>query len=625
MIRLLRARLLRARLIAIRGHDDERGIALVAVIGIGTVVMLLVATMVAVATSGSRVTSTDRDWNRAIAAAYAGVADYQSRLNADNTYGNYGQKDAPFSSASTSTFTKGTGSNPAFNYQAGQAWVSVPTGDGSASGASFRYAVDNSKLSSQGVIRLQSTGRSGNTTRTVVANVRPDGFSNYLYFTNYESGDPTVTNEKAVSGGTTPCTSDYRPVATSGTCDQIQFGAGDVLAGPVRSNDQIKVCGAQFLGTVQSVYGITSSGCTVGRYASNPTTSSTLTPPATIGDLRDFTRTDLASTTNTVEGPGCLYTGPTKIVFNGDGTMTVRSPMTIVTQVTGATATAGAQITGPQGTQTSASTNKCGDPTKLRSATGAVVPVPKNNIVYVQNEPAARAGNVQDPNYWNGNAALKNTATACTAVGPPSGSASTLKQNGVGYPYIGSTQSASEADPTAGSGVAVAAPYGCDRGDVFVEGVVDKAVTVAAENYLYVTGDVTYPATRTPSTVLGLIGQRAVWVWNPITSTGGTILPADREIDAAILSNTGTFVVQNWTKGSTAGRGVLTVSGSIAQNFRGAVGLSSGQGYKKSYRFDASLATYTPPKFPQPTVTTYRVATQVESKTAYDANGAPLS
>ncbi|WP_214979664.1 hypothetical protein [Curtobacterium sp. ISL-83] len=596
--------------------------ALVAVVGIGTVVMLLVATMVAVATSGARVTSTDRAWNRAIAAAYAGVADYQSRLNADNTYGNYGDPAAPFSHASLSNFPKGLGGNPAFSDQAGQPWVTVPTGDGTGSDSSFRYAVDNSKLSSQGVIRLQSTGRSGNTTRTVIANVRPDGFSNYLYFTNYESGDPTVTNE--TSTGTTPCTSAYRPVATAATCDQIQFGGNDVLEGPVRSNDQIKVCGAQFKSTVQSVFGVSSSGCTVGRYASNPTTSSTLTPPATIGNLRDFTRTDLPSTTGTVEGAGCLYTGPTKIVFNGDGTMTVRSPMTIFSQVTGATPTAGAVITGGDTTTSEA---KCGPVAALRSSTGARVAIPKNNLIFVQNEPAARPGPVQDPNYWKGNAQLKSTATACdatSAAGGPNG-ATTLKANGVGYPYVGSSTATSEVDPTAGAGAAVTNPYGCDRGDAFVQGTVDKAVTIAAENYLYVTGDIKYPTTRSASTILGLIGQRAVWVWNPINPSNGAILPNDREIDAAILSNSGTFVVQNWTRGSSAGRGTLTVSGSIAQNFRGAVGLASGQGYDKSYKFDPSLSTYTPPKFPQPTVTTYRVATEVESKTAYDGNGAPIT
>lgn len=613
MIRLLRA---------IRSRDDERGVALVAVVGIGMVVMILVATMVAIATSGARVTSTDRSWNRAIAAAYAGVADYQSRLNADNTYGNYGQSSAPFSAASSSTFSKGTGGNAAFNYQSGQQWVSVPTGDGSAGDSSFRYAVDNSKLSSQGVIRVQSTGRSGTTTRTVVANVRPDGFSNYLYFTNFESGDPTVTNEKGV--GTLPCTSVYRPVATSATCDQIQFGGGDVLEGPVRSNDQLKVCGAQFKSTVQSVYGVSSSGCTLGRYASNPTTSSTLTPPATIGDLRDYTRSDLPSTTSTVEGAGCVYTGPTKITFNGDGTMTVRSPMTIATQVTGATATPGAQITGVN-SDTSAAAAKCGAPTDLRSTSGARVTIPKNNLIFVQNEPSARAaGTTPDPNYWKGNATLKNVATACDATSAAS-TATTLKPNGVGFPLVGSSASNSETDPTAGGGTSVTAPYGCDRGDAFVQGTVDKAVTIAAENYLYVTGDIRYPTTRSASTVLGLIGQRAVWVWNPINTNNAAIMSNDREIDAAILSNTGTFVVQNWTRGSSNGRGTLTVSGSIAQNFRGAVGLASGQGYTKAYTFDSSLATYTPPKFPQPTVTTYRVATQVESKTAYDSNGAPIS
>ncbi|WIB60013.1 hypothetical protein DEJ13_16485 [Curtobacterium sp. MCLR17_007] len=610
MIRLVRA---------LRARDDERGVAIAAVVAIGMVVMLLVATMVAVATSGARVTSTDTAWNRAIAAAYAGVADYQSRLNADNTYGFYGQPNAPFSQASGSRFTKGTGGNAAFNYQSGAPWVTVPTADGSGSNAGFRYAVDNSKLSTQGVIRVQSTGRSGATTRTVVANVRPDGFSNYLYFTNYESGDPTVTNEKGV--GTSACTSAYRPVATTSTCDQIQFGQNDVLEGPVRSNDQIKACGATFKSTFQSVYGWTSSGCgtAAAKFAANPTTVSTLTPPSTIGDLRDYMRSDLPSTVNTVEGTGCLYTGPTKITFNGNGTMTVVSPLTIKTVVRGVTATSGAVITAGD------VSDKCGAVSALRSASGAVVPVPKNNMIYIQNEPGVRAaGSAQDPNYWKGNSETKNLPTACDTPGTAS-LATSLKSNGVGFPYVGSSTSASEADPTAGGGATISTPYGCDRGDAFVQGTVDKAVTIAAENYLYVTGDIKYPSTRSASTVLGLIGQRAVWVWNPVNALGTPLLPADREVDAAILSNLGTFVVQNWTRGSTAGRGTLTVSGSIAQNFRGAVGLASGQGFDKNYRFDSSLATYTPPKFPQPTVTTYRVATQVESKTAYDADGGPIS
>ena len=84
---------------------------------------------------------------------------------------------------------------------------------------------------------------------------------------------------------------------------------------------------------------------------------------------------------------------------------------------------------------------------------------------------------------------------------------------------------------------------------------VDKAVTVAAENYLYVTGDITYPATR-----VGLDRARADRAAcglgvEPHQHHGNTLTGQDREIDAAILSNQGTFVVQNWTQGSTRGGG----------------------------------------------------------------------
>lgn len=615
----------------LRARDDEAGFALPAVIGIAMVVMLLVATMVATSTSGARVTAKDSAWQRAAAAAQAGIADYQARLNADNSYGLYGQASAPFSLSTGSSFPSGAGSNPAFAYQAGgdASWVWVPGADGSRSDAAYRYAVDNSKLGTQGLIRLQVTGKSASTTRTFIANIRPDGFSNYLYYTNYESGKPSVTNEKYPVKSSTPCTSDYQTLAVSTTCAQIQFGPNDELEGPVRTNDQLKICGSTFDSTVQSVYGYSTADCSTSKkatFAQTPTTTSTLTPPATIGNLRDYARTDLPSTTETPEGVGCLYTGPTRITFNGNGTMTVLSPMTIATEVKAATATAGALPTAGDNNNSA----KCGTIAALQGA-GATVPIPTNNIVYVQNEPAVRSGSTQDPNYWDASS-FKNQKNACDNTSPAS-TATSLQSNGVGFPYVSTTGSAttqknnSEVSPTAGSGVLVSQPYGCENGDIFVQGVVDKAVTLAAENYLYVTGDIKYPANRSASTVLGLIGQEAVWVWNPINSSGTPATPtsgADREIDASILSNAGTFVVQNWTRGPTTGRGTLTIDGSIAQNWRGAVGLSSGTGYTKDYRYDSSLRSYTPPKFPQPTITTYTVAAQVESKTAYDSTGAAL-
>ena len=608
MIRILRA---------LRDRDGERGAALVAVIGIGMLVLVLVATLVSVATSGARATRTDRDWAAAAAAAYAGIADYQARLNADNSYGNHGDPKAPFSKATGSTFSKGTGGNPAFDWEAGKRWVAVPGAQGTASDGSYRYAVDNSKLVSQGVIRLQSTGRVGTTTRSFVANVKPDGFSNYLYFTNYESQDPSVSAETYSCGRncTAPCVSAYQPYAGPTNCQYIQFGTGDTLEGPVRSNDQFRICGATFKKTVQSVFGWSRTGCsgTTPVFASNPTTSSTLTPPATIADLRDYMRTDLSSTVNTVEGPGCLYTGPTKITFLGNGKVNIVSPMTVKTTVTGTSERSGGLLTGGDAPA------RCGAVDALHRDTGATIDVPKNNLIFVQNAPGKRSGTSQDPNLWSASA-YKSQSTACT--NPVRASTSTtLPTNGVGFPEVGSSTADSEADPTAGGGNKVADPYGCSNGDVFVQGTVDKAVTVAAEHYAYVTGDIVYPSTRVASTVLGLIGQRAVWVWNPVNSSGTAYDAKNRRIDAAILSNDGTFAVQNYTLGTS--RGTLSVNGSIAQNFRGAVGTAGGTGYLKDYLYDDSLATYTPPKFPQPTVTTYRVKSQVESRTAYTADGAP--
>lgn len=64
------------------------------------------------------------------------------------------------------------------------------------------------------------------------------------------------------------------------------------------------------------------------------------------------------------------------------------------------------------------------------------------------------------------------------------------------------------------------------------------------------------------------------------------------------------------------------MKGSIAQRFRGAVGKGT-NGYLKAYGYDTSLGSYTPPFFPQPVVTTYKVTSQIEVAAAYDAAGVP--
>ena len=633
------------RLRALR-EDGERGAVLVTVIGTAAVLMLIVTTVLATAASGTIKSNRDEDWNNAGAAAYAGLADYQSRISADNSYEQYGALGTAFSSGSTFSNTKG---NKAFANSTGGDWVGVPGSDDSNADGSrngqyrewFRYEVNNANYYGQGVVKVRVTGKAGEVTRSLVANLKGTGFINYLYFTDYESGDPAITGESC-----TPLHWNESTPRGATRCPAIQFAARDTLSGPVRSNDQFTICGATFQNDVQSTTadGVYSkpSGCANAVFAKNSTTAlrqvqhvSSIGLPPTNTNLMQETRSDLR--TSTVPQPGCLYTGPTTIKFFGTGKMTVYSPWTKAVQITGdpARGSTAAPACGTPGYASGGNT--------LGSPGGQTLDVLPNNLAFVQNVPSTTG----DPNRW-GTSTPQNYSCR-SADGSQAG-------NGVGFPAAGETIAT----------LGVSTPYGCQSGDVFVQGQFKGAMTVAAQNYVYVTSDLTYVnsgASANPN-LLGLVGQKAVWVYNPVAAntctdftttywasrgysnygyqcvpmnyTTGTRTAKNVEIDAAIASNNGTFTVQNYDQGRyaatndtsavrTYGQGTLTVLGSIAQKFRGPVATTAGTGFSKAYAYDNRLLTTAPPKFLQPVATTYGATTQVEVKPAFTADGTPAS
>jgi hypothetical protein len=290
-----------------------------------------------------------------------------------------------------------------------------------------------------------------------------------------------------------------------------------------------------------------------------------------------------------VPSPGCLYTGPTKVTFTSDGHMQVRSPWTKFTQVSGTGSTAGRNNAARCGTPGTASG-------QLGSPGGAKVPVVEGNIVFVQDVPSVTS----DVNYTAQTAA--NKTAMCGA--------SNDSTNGLGYPI---------ANETAANGT-----YSCAVGDVFVSGVVSGHTTIAAEKNVWVVGDLTYG--NSGDDILGLVGQSSVTVWHPVRGSGSAatyLLSGNRTINAAILSVTGTFTVQNYDQGNRRA-GVLTVNGSIAQKYRGPVGTTAPSGYDKGYHYDSRFRTVSPPKFLKTTITTFLASQFAEVSPAFDVDGSAL-
>jgi hypothetical protein len=570
----------------------------------GMVLIIMAATALTVATSGLKKADTDQDWNAALSAAYAGVEEYQARLANDNSYQQFGNPAAPFSklTASPVTLPTGTQVNPAFGTGATGTWAEVPA---SAGRAAFRYEVDNSKFVSAGALRIRSTGKVGGATRSVIADLRQKGFIDYLYFTDIESQDPTLTGKS-----NTDCKRHAWEGRTQGDdCGEISFSGGDVIAGPAHSNDTMRVCSATFKESVSTADPTTGrsyakvdsngSACSGQVFAkerakgAGPDQVSSVLMPDTLGDKIREMRTDIPSE---VPRPGCLYTGPTDIVFTSDGKMTIKSPYTKMTRISNAAATEG-----------TSDNPECGLPGtadgRLGSAKGATIPVPTNNIVYVQNIPVPVVG------------AVKQNVNASASVGDLT--ETSCSNNHVGYPRAG--ESVPTSTTTGGTGTGACA-YGARSGDVFVKGTFQGQLTVAAQNYLYVTGDVVYSTTKASTNILGLASDGIAWVWNPVSNQGGSMLgDSGRDIDAAIISVNHSFLVQNYGRGGD--RGTLTVTGSISQAFRGVV-RSGSNGYIKAYGYDARLRYLAPPKFLSPVTTSYGITTQTEVLPAYRPTGA---
>jgi hypothetical protein len=102
------------------------------------------------------------------------------------------------------------------------------------------------------VFRIRVTGRPSEKSRlrrSIIATFRRTGFLDFLYYTNYETLDPTAyATATEVANANKFCANRPRAQRTSSACTEIQFASHDAVNGPMHSNDTLLMCGTPTFG-----------------------------------------------------------------------------------------------------------------------------------------------------------------------------------------------------------------------------------------------------------------------------------------------------------------------------------------------------------------------------------------
>jgi Tfp pilus assembly protein PilX len=330
-----------------RNRNGQDGVAMITVMMIVVVLTLVMVASVNYAIQSEPPSRRDQDWNAALAAAQAGIDDYLYRLQQDDEYVQYSSTNPP------------TPANVAFT-----GWLSIP---GAANEGQFHYSATN--VASQGIIQVVSTGRVRGVQRTIRATMRRRGFLDYLYLTDYESLDPQSGYYSDPATAASRCSDYWWAGRSTSYCVRISFVTGDTINGPLHSNDTLSINGSpRFNGNASTAYtgqmNCTASPTYTWRWYGLSGCSDT--PQFRSGDPEAVpilalptTNTAIKAETDRAAGKtGCLYNGPTRIVLNSSGTMTVTSPFTTATAYAG--------------------------------CVGTNVPLPTNGVIYVQNVPTSQ-------------------------------------------------------------------------------------------------------------------------------------------------------------------------------------------------------------------------------------------
>jgi hypothetical protein len=564
----------------------QDGFTMVVVMGALVVIMALSAAAFAATNGDIRVLGTNNDQKKAYSAAEAGIADYLYHLNQNQNYwalctnvpAPTGLPKAPVNQP-----WNGTGSDP-------RQWRKLPDSNSEytiellpATGNTCDATNADATMIDQtsGTFRIRATGRvrSGGAKRSIVATFKRRGFLDFLYFTDFEDQDPSIWYKIKACSGSTPTNQTTTPACISTNPSLETWAAnncGTKYWRPPFNRDSASYTGKYWDG--DSWVNVSGLKCTEIQF----------------GDSEN------------IKGP--FHTNDS-ILVNGSATFG-RKKTDIIEVSAAAGRNPDEEPMRGSGTPNMLGTWAPGSPT--------MDPPPTNGALA---KDASLTYNGATRIVLNSNGTMSVTNDALS----PKTQTVAQPDNGVIYVATSSAGCPDKYDPYLPK-VYNGTGSGC--GDVSVEGVYTKNITIGADNDIVITDDLTRPTTN--DVLLGLIANNFIRVAHPsnydssgnvnwegprCTNVGTTT--KDVKIQAAILALNHSFTVDRYGCGLSLGN--LNVTGAIAQKFRGVVGMPNGSrtsGYAKQYAYDDRLKYRSPPKFLDPVNTQWRVARQIEQAPA---------
>lgn len=293
--------------IRLRAQD---GFTMIIALGVMMVTALLMVAAFTAANGDIHLSHEDLTQKQAYFAALAGIQEYEYKLQSNP---NYWQ---------TCEGPKNTVPNESSeSYEVKLLVASTSKGATACSTTNPFTTMIESSGALTNTFRIESIGYAGTSKRTVIATFQVTGFLDYVYFTNYEQGDPGLFNTSS------KCERQYYSSWSKAgyKCQEIEFTTGDSVNGPMHTNDAADVGGSATFGRnghspadAVEINGGTypSSGCsgTAKYYTATKCYSkgATLVPPESDTTLGAYVE------------PAYHFYGVTYLTLNGSaGTITV--------------------------------------------------------------------------------------------------------------------------------------------------------------------------------------------------------------------------------------------------------------------------------------------------------------